>query len=123
MPAPFDWAAVADLPVHALDGAELDDLELALNGALPGPPALDLNEDDQIAADGSGLVLTDPQGTPLALLGSTGLTPLQPPAHGAGRGRPDRPPPGRGRGPARAGGGGGGAPPRGRRGGGRGRRS
>ena len=32
----IDWAALADLPVHGLDGAELDDLELVLTGGAAG---------------------------------------------------------------------------------------
>ncbi len=84
-PAAIDWSGLADLPVHGLDDAALDELDLVLLGAGGGPPSLDLTPDARKAADGDGLVLSDPQGTPLARLDGDSLTPLQPPAHGPGR--------------------------------------
>ncbi len=81
----IDWHALAELPVRGLDGAPLDDLELVVAGVLDGPPHLALDPAEQTAAETTGLVLTDPQGTPLALLRDGGLTGLRPAAHGPGR--------------------------------------
>lgn len=83
--AAIDWSDLADLPVHGLDDADLDELELVLLGARDGLPSLDLPPDARTAAAGDGLVLSDPQGTPLARLEGGTLTPLRPAAHGPGR--------------------------------------
>ncbi len=84
-PAAIDWSKLADLPVHGLDNADLDELDLVLLGARDGLPSLDLPPVARTAAEGDGLVLTDPQGTPLARLERDSLTALQPAAHGPGR--------------------------------------
>jgi sulfate adenylyltransferase len=81
----IDWHALADLPSRGVDGAQLDDLELLIEGVLDEPPGLELAADERAAAEAAGLVLTDPQGTPLALLHAGALTALRPAAHGPGR--------------------------------------
>ncbi|HYN75972.1 MAG TPA: adenylyl-sulfate kinase [Candidatus Limnocylindria bacterium] len=89
--AEIDWTVLSDLPHHGLEGSELDDLELTLVGALAGPSDFSLPDEARAAAAGAGLLLTDPQGTPLALLQPTGLTALRPAAHGVGRAWRHRP--------------------------------
>lgn len=79
-----DWAEHVGLPVHGLDGAALDELDLALAG-LVTDPRLDLPDEAQAAVGTTGLLLTDPQGTPLAKLDRQALAALRPPAHGVGR--------------------------------------
>jgi sulfate adenylyltransferase len=90
----LDWAGLAHYPAYTLDGAALDDLELLVGGVpdpvrLTVPPAL-----LTAARDVGGLLLTDPEGTPLALVNKPGLgvsalrlepatvQPLRSPAHG-----------------------------------------
>jgi sulfate adenylyltransferase len=80
---PIDWESHVDLPVHALDGAALDELELALMGLLDDPE-LGLDESARAAAEATGILLTDPQGTPLARLDASGVAPLRAPTHGVG---------------------------------------
>jgi sulfate adenylyltransferase len=76
----LDWDDHLDVPLRALDGTALDELELALSGVLDDPR---LGFD--AGASAGGLLLTDPQGTPLARLGAGGLSALRPAAHGVGR--------------------------------------
>ncbi|MFI5084459.1 MAG: adenylyl-sulfate kinase [Actinomycetales bacterium] len=80
-----DWTALFDSPVHALDGGSLDGLELLAGGlfapadgyCLPGrmPPGWPAEftlgvpaNTAQRAADSGSLLLSDPDGTPLARL-------------------------------------------------------
>lgn len=59
---------------------ELDDLELIVSGALPGPLALSLPDD---LADADEIELVDPEGLPLARVTPLGdVTPLAHPEHG-----------------------------------------
>ncbi|MCJ7712782.1 MAG: hypothetical protein MUQ32_18350, partial [Chloroflexi bacterium] len=58
-----DLADDVGVPHLALDDAVLDVLELVLTGALPGLPPL------EGWPDGSHVVLTDVEGTPLARVG------------------------------------------------------
>ncbi len=78
-----DLADVAGVPHLALDDDDLDVLELVLIGALPGLPSL------EGWPDGSHVVLTDVEGTPLASVGhqaGAGSVPsaLRPLAQGEG---------------------------------------
>jgi sulfate adenylyltransferase len=92
----IDWAGLAHYPSYALEGAALDDLELLVGGVPDAvriivPPSL-----LQSAHDAGGLLLTDPQGTPLVLATAVGdsavsldpdtVRPLRSPAHGPFRG-------------------------------------
>ncbi len=111
----MSWEGLGDLPQHALDGVQLDDLDLLLGGgygaafrfgASPAAapvdflPLLDVPPDVAAEAERARvLLLTDPEGTPLARLtietvadiAAAGsrlvgpIEPLQPPAHGPAR--------------------------------------
>jgi sulfate adenylyltransferase len=96
-PADLDWEALKHYPEYALEGAALDDVELLLGGVpdsvrVTVPPA-----ELAAARDAGGLLLTDQEGTPLALVNKTALLgdddtdvlldpetvrPLRSPAHG-----------------------------------------
>jgi sulfate adenylyltransferase len=66
--ADLDWEALTHYPAYALDGATLDDFEL-LVGGVPDPVRIFVPPAELSAArDAGGLVFTDQEGTPLALL-------------------------------------------------------
>jgi sulfate adenylyltransferase len=93
----LDWEALKHYPAYALDGATLDDIEL-LVGGVPDPVRVLVPPAEVAAArDAGGLVFTDREGTPLALVTKAALPvgqetvvivrpetvqPLRPPSHG-----------------------------------------
>ena len=108
---------ITGLPSWTLDEGQLGDLELLLLGAFapltgflgpadvarvieqgtladgtpwPVPVVLDVPE-DAVPASATKLALSDPEGTPLAILDITGRSPVPPPAHHGQAGRPARP--------------------------------
>ena len=77
--------AVSGVPQLCPTTRELDDLELIVSGALPGPLELELPEEVAgPAAAASAVELVDPEGLPLALVSWPGgeVTPLARPAYG-----------------------------------------
>jgi sulfate adenylyltransferase len=108
---------ITGLPSWTLDDGQLGDLELLLLDAFapltgflgpadvarvieqgtladgtpwPVPVVLDVPE-DAVPASATKLALSDPEGTPLAILDITGRSPVPPPAHHGQAGRPARP--------------------------------